>query len=60
MNEVVTTVTTLIANVGFPIAAYLLIFHSLRQDIKDLANKLDANTSATSSLVNEIRRGGDT
>ena len=57
--EVVQNVSTIITTVGFPIAAYLLLFHSLRQDIKDLANKLDANTFATNSLVNEIRKGGN-
>lgn len=56
--EILQTISTLITTVGFPIAAYLLLFHSLRQDIKDLATKLDANTIATTSLVNEIRKGG--
>ena len=60
MSEIVTTITSLITTVGFPIAAYLLLFHSLRNDIKDLANKLDDNTAATTSLVNEIQRRSDT
>lgn len=59
MTEVVTTITSLITTVGFPIAAYLLLFHSLRQDIKDLASKLDSNTAATNNLVNEIKRSSD-
>ena len=59
MTEVVTTITSLITTVGFPIAAYLLLFHSLRQDIKDLASKLDSNTTATQNLVNEIKRSTD-
>ena len=59
MTEVVTTITSLITTVGFPIAAYLLLFHSLRQDIKDLASKLDSNTAATNNLVNEIKRSTD-
>lgn len=56
--EILQTISTLITTVGFPIAAYLLLFHSLRQDIKELSDKLDANTLATTSLVNEIRKGG--
>ena len=57
--EILQTISTLITTVGFPIAAYLLLFHSLRQDIKELSDKLDANTLATTSLVNEIRKGGN-
>ena len=53
--DVLQTISTLVTTVGFPIAAYLLLFHSLRQDLKDLTDKLNANTLATASLVDEIR-----
>lgn len=53
--DVLQTISTLVTTVGFPIAAYLLLFHSLRQDLKDLTDKLNANTLATTSLVDEIR-----
>lgn len=57
MPDVVTTVTTLITTVGFPIAAYILLFHSLRTDLKQLTETLNQNTIATTNLVNEIKGG---
>lgn len=48
MQEIITAITT----VGFPIVAYLLLFHSLRSDLKSLTDSLNENTAVISSLVN--------
>ena len=48
MQEIITAITT----VGFPIIAYLLLFHSLRSDLKSLTDSLNENTAVISSLVN--------
>ena len=45
MNEITTAITT----VGFPIIAYLLLFLSMRSDLRD-------NTNAINALVNTLER----
>jgi len=52
----VSTITTLIGTVGFPIAAYLLMWHDKNKTLDKMSETVANNTSVMHSLSAEIVR----
>lgn len=50
-------VTTLVSTVGFPIAAFLLMFWYVKTESKETREAINKNTIVLTQLVSEIRSG---
>lgn len=47
-------ITQLIGSIGFPIAAFVMLFYMMNTTLKDLQNTMSENTTAITKLIEKM------